>query len=467
MADNPRARPGDLITILEDAIIVSPDCAPALTGAAIHALEGQDDLVRQAIQSAIEIVPAKTEEILAAAKQSPGSSSEIAADVANQSVPPPNLFPVAGGPVQPAALGNDPTRSPFDVTVSTGAGFDSNPGTASSEVESAYLRAGLGAKIERVLRRGSLEVSGNYTMLDYFRRVPGFLENNQLGNVSARFERPFGSRWTFSEEAKLSRDINPDFDGGLTTSVREQAFHTIYNRVAAAFDISPLWQVSSGYTLNGIDYNGDSASRVEERLAHEIGLESGYKFAGAAVLTASYEAEFVDYHHSPLDFTRHQVLAGIRTPLGSQVSTSLAAGAQFRRGGSGGPKTSPAAELSIDWNSSDATQVHWVNRYGQFDQELALLGFEQREGYQTRFRVDHRMSDDVSIFATAGALATQFDGREGSLDETAITGGIGVTWKLVGELDVNAGYHFVQLDSPLEPRDYVRHQLDAGVTYFF
>jgi len=490
LADESQNADGDLITALEDAIIVSPDCAPALTAAAVTVLDGEDDLIRESIQAALEIIPTQAHAILAAAKEVSHTSVEAIASMEEAAIPPAQLRPVSGGEPQTAAPASMPlpplafpgrnldeigssladpeaVASPFEFSLSLGSGFDSNPGTSPSEVESGYLRAGLGAKIDRTLRQGSLKAHAGYTMLDYFRRVPNFLENNHLGNVGFTFERGFGSRWNFLDQAEFRRDINPDFDGGLTTSLREQAYHTLSNRMAVAFDVNPLWQMRGGYTLTGIDYQGDSAARSEERIGHAIGVESRYQFLGVAVFSTSYEAEFVDFRHSPLDYTRHETLAGISTSLGERLAASLAGGAQFRRGGSGGDQTTPAAEGSLDWDSESAADIRWTHRYGQFDQELALLGFDQREGYQTRLIINQPLGDRLSLQASAGALVTEFERASDSLDETALTASLGLTWELMGDFELNAGYHFVQLDSPLENRDYVRHQVDVGVSRQF
>ena len=98
---------------------------------------------------------------------------------------------------------------------------------------------------------------------------------------------------------------------------------------------------------------------------------------------------------------------------------------------------------------------------------MALLGFDQREGYQTRLTINQPLGDRLSLQASAGALVTEFERASDSLDETALTASLGLTWELMGDFELNAGYHFVQLDSPLENRDYVRHQVDVGVSRQF
>jgi hypothetical protein len=334
-------------------------------------------------------------------------------------------------------------------------------------VGSGFLRAGLGAKIERSLQNADLALNADYTLLDYFRGSPGLRQNNQLGGLGLNYRRSSGNRWTFFEEAQVRRDTNPDFDSALTTAVRSPAYQTIHNRISAAFDVTPLWQLIGGYTVNGINYTGGSPAEVEDRLSHAIGLESRHAFIGAVVLSASYEAEFVDFAHSPLDYTRHETLAGVSAPLGEQLQASLAAGAQFRRGGSGGDKATPAAEASLNWNPGAGTRVNWVNRYGQFDHELALLGFNQREGFQTLLGADQSLTDRLALHASGGLLATRFNAQATSLEETALHASVGLTWQLLGNVDLNAGYHLIQLDSPLQARDYIRHQVNLGLTHLF
>lgn len=483
----------DLISTIEDAMIVTPACSPALIAAAVGVLDGEDDLIRRIVQSAIEIAPEHEAAIVQAARDASRTSDDvIVAASEGMTVPPDKLIPTSGGtitveaaePSSPeipwisfpvrrldeigaSSMVVDPAAAPFDVTVSLGAGFDSNSSTSSASVDSGFLQASLGAKIQRSLQDSLLEVSADYTLLDYFRGSPNLRQHNQLGGVGLRYRRGFGNRWTFYEEADLRRDTNPDFDSALTTAVREPAYHTIYNRVAAAFDVSPLWQLNGGYTINGINYIGGSTVELEDRLGHALGLESRHHFVGAVVFSASYEAEFVDFAHSPLDYTRHETLARVSAPLGEQMEAGLAAGAQFRRGGSGGSRATPAAEASLNWEPAEATRLRWVNRYGQFDHELALLGFDQREGYQTLLGADQDLTDRLGLHASAGLLATRFDGQADSLEENAFHARLGVSWELLGDVDLNAGYHFVQLDSPLEERDYIRHQFDLGLTHNF
>ncbi len=489
--------PGDLISTLEDAIIVTPSCAPALIGAAVGVLDGDHDLIQQVVQSALEIAPEQTDQIIAVAQQASHESDDAVAVAAakctrpGSPTPPTDLIPTSGGErvtvttdeAPPAIawvqfparqieeIGSpdliwEPVNEPIEVALRLGAGFDGNSSTSPESVNSSYLRGGLGAKIQRTLSNAQWELTADYTYLEYLNNAPGLREGNHLAGLGFQYRQALGDRWTLFEELEVHRDTNPDLHGGLTTALRQPAYHTIFNRVAAAFDVSPLWQLEGGYAFTGIDYSGNSLAEIEERNAQAIGIESRREIFGSAALLGSYEVEFVDFERAPLDYTRHETLAGMSTGLGDHGQASVAAGAQFRRGGSGRSSTTPAAEASLEWGEP-TTHVRWLNRYGQFDHELALLGFDQREGYQSLLEANHALDGTTTLHASAGVLASQFESRTAALDETAWTAHLGASWQLLGDLDLNAGYHFVRLDSPLANRDYTRQQVDIGVIRTF
>lgn len=484
---------GDLISTLEDAVIMRPACAPALIAAAVGTLDGDDESVGLIVRSALEIAPEQAEEIIATALQASSHSDEAISSALlaeASSLPSTALIPTSGGdpaelaPPAPAipwvgfpASGLTEIGSPEVVPegledpvvflFSMGAGFDSNVATAPASVDSGYGRIGLGARIHRVLENSSLEINADSTYLDYGRTTPALREENHLAGFGLRYQIGLGARWKVFEELRMRRDTNPDIQGTLTTALRQAAYHTLFNRLSASFDVTPLWQMRGGYTLSSIDSVGNTLAAIEERTAQAVGLETRHQLIGDLQVSGSYEAESVDFRNSGLDYTRHETLAGLRTSLGERLQAYLGAGAQFRRGGSGGSSATPAAETALIWTDGDATRLRWVTRYGQFDHELALLGFDQREGWQSILGTTHALTDLITLHASAGVLATGFEGATGSLHETAWTASLEATRPWYGDFDLSAGYHLVRLDSPIAARDYIRHQVDVGLTRMF
>lgn len=485
---------GDLISSLEDAVIMRPACAPVLIGAAVGSIDGDDAMIERIVRSGIEIVPEQAEGIVAAAREASNLSDqavEAAANTAASAAPPSQLIPTSGADLVttdertpeiawvsfPASTLREtgspgvilePTPQPIPVILALGAGFDDNVSTSPQAVDSGYFRATLGAKIQKTLTNSRLEISADSTYLDYGKNAPGLREGNHLAGLGLRYQLGIGQRWTLFEEFQMRRDTNPDIHGTQSTALRQPAYHTLFNRIAAAFDVSPLWQLRGGYTFSAIDYVGNTLAAIEERSAQAVGIETLHRVIGSVQVGGSYEAEFVDFRSSNLDYTRHQTLAALHTSLGAQIQAYIAAGAQFREGGSGGSRTTPAAEASLTWMAEpQTTQLRWLNRYGQFDHELALLGFDQREGAQSLIEASHALTDLISLHASAGLLATGFQGASRSLDETAWTASLEATWHFISNFDLNAGYHLVRLDSPIATRDYTRHQVDVGLIRMF
>jgi len=522
---------GDLITTLEDALITSPQCIARLTAVTVSVLDGEPSLVRQALRCALELAPTEAAAIVAAARDASRRSDDVIAETSLslfgtdfRPEPPPNLQPTSGlaaaaplsepgptavvGPASPepaeppaparlpatdpvpaprfptlglavpdsgpgtALLVPDPASAPWEVTVSLGAGFDSNVATAPEATGSAFITAGLGAKLRRTLDGGGWEADVQYRHLDHFQEPAGFREATQLGSLDFRWGRRLANRWLLTEEFGLLRDTEPDFASGWTTSLRQPAYLTVGNRLALALEVNPLWTVQAGHGFAWLGYADRSGAAAEERLTQRAGLESRHLLWGETAASLAYQADFTDFSRSPLDFTRHGFLASVNSPLPVRdFHASLGAGAQLRRGGSGGSRDTPWTEFSLDGTLPTGTATRWTHRFGQLDQELALLGFGHREGHWSQFSAAHPLTDHWTVEGSAGVLTSRLsspgDPARPALDETALTANLGLVWELAGDLRFNAGYHFVRLDSPAADRAYDRHQVGLGVHHSF
>jgi hypothetical protein len=532
LSDRGGASGSDLVVALEDALIEHPDCVARLTAVTVSVLDGEPDLVRQALRRALDVAPAQAAAIVSAARDASRRSDEVIAETSVsvfgtdfRTEPPGDLLPTSGAsavpvpaesgtgpspvaevePVRPqpassvpsprhgravpmaaprlpdlgflipeplpggSLLVADPEAAAWEGSVSLGAGFDSNVATAADATGSAFVSVGLGAKVRRALDHGGWEADASYRALDHFREPGGFREATQLGSLEVRWGREAANRWRITEEFRLNRDTEPDFGSGWTTSLRQPAYLAIGNRLAVALEVNPLWTLQAGHGFGMIGYADRSGATAEERLSQRAGLESRHLLWGGAAATAAYQAEFTDFTRSPLDFTRHGFLASLETPLPFRdFHVALGAGAQLRRGGSGGSRDTPWTEFALEGTLPTRTRTSWTHRFGQLDQELAWLGFDHREGHWSEFSASHPLTDSLTLEGGVGVLASRLSAAEGiALDETALTANLGVVWELAGDLRFNAGYHFVRLETPAPDRAYERHLVGLGVLRAF
>ncbi len=452
---------GQLPLLLEDALIVDPSVSGELLEIARPLTNGHPQLWEDLLEIAAELAPPPPP--------------------ADDGAPPAGLTPVSAqarplAQVEPAAPATkNPVAPPqktsqFRVQTAFGVGYDSNFATRPHAVDSAFVSASLGAEVDRILHRNRLHASGAIGRTVYDRSAPGVEADFTFGEAALSWQRTNPGLSSIETESRWRQDLEPDWASGMTASTREGSYRQSFNRVAAAFHLTPQLTVSPALSASSIHYLPGSDALADNRWVYRTELDASHRIVGTLAATATYRMEKVEFTRTGLDRIRHAVMAGFRVGDEDRWTHRLSVGVQRQsfENSTLEPDNGLILEQGLSLPLGEATRLSAYLAHDFRDAETGLLGFPSRSTFETGITVEHRLGSDWTLVAGGGFHANDFEnpGAE-SLEEEWLFAEFEARYRLAHALSLMAAYRFSQLTSENVLRPYDRHLFHVGVAGSF
>lgn len=366
-------------------------------------------------------------------------------------------------------FGSEVTESsPLRVAVGAQAGYDSNVNTApkKDKQDSYYTGGGVGVFYALANERTRLDLGGNFAVL-WYDDPPDedslFYNTRLTANLGHTIDR----RLKITNNGMIAYEVEPDYLIGASSALRNGQYLYWYDRTAVWYDVTPRLSSETSYAVHGVNYESNDLSRTEDRIGHIFGELLRYALNDTTGVRLEYRYGILDYQEAPYDSNSHYVLAGIDHQLSEYATATFMGGAENREYDIGGDSFwKPYGEAAVRYQFSEDTSVRWMARYGLEDNEV--FGFRDRISFRTGLNFTHRIADRLTANAGAAYVRSRFESEGGGdIVDDAISLHAGLTYELMQNLSLNAGYYFTTYSSDDDYRNYDRHRVVVGATSAF
>ncbi len=358
---------------------------------------------------------------------------------------------------------------PVKVGVGAWAGYDTNANTSAggAREETAFYGGRASLRYAYVTGRTRFDLRFHFTGLR--QDAGGGSLDDMIYNTRLRADlgHRFSQRVSMTNNALVSWEVEPDFMVAASTALRDDQYLYFYDRAALWLSLTNRLTAVSAYSIEGVNYESGRVAATEDRLAHTFSQQLRYAWSSRSSSKAEYRYGIVDYDTAPLDSNSHYLLAGVDHQFGDAALLTLLGGAEYRKYDLTGGKWKPYAEASLLYEVGGATTLRWLARAGLENNEVA--GFESRYGIRTGVNLSHRITDRLAASAGVAYVYADFDGLGSApgITENGVQGHAGLSYALLPNLDISAGYQFTNYDSGDADRDYVRHRATFAATTTF
>ena len=221
--------------------------------------------------------------------------------------------------------------------------------------------------------------------------------------------------------------------------------------------------------LSGISYEDETSAASNDKIKYDISQEMRYVLNVVSDVVGEYRYANADYDIADYDYGAHSLLAGLNHSFNLMLRGTLMAGVQkrsFDNGFDDGWK--PHLETSLRYNVTEKTQLTWINRVGYEDGELASNKASSRSGFNSSLNLSYSFSDRLR--SNFGMTYHSYDFERPELIDLAEvmkTINLGINYRLYSNIDLNARYSYISMESDDVFRDFVRHRISAGMNIKF
>ena len=365
------------------------------------------------------------------------------------------------------------SRTPIQIYASISGGYDDNVNTLrSSKQGSAFTNGNIildytfgDPRLQLILNAGA---GGSY----YYEHVSGQNYDIDLkGAVGITYKS--SPRLTLGSTLLVDYLTEPNFNtpGGLSSRNGNYLYTT--DKAFGAYNWSQRFSTKTSYTFEAFNYENKAVGAFSNRVSNTFGNEFQLQLVPTTSLVAEYRYDIITYENAALDSTTHFALGGIDHTFNPRLSASLRGGAEFRSYDQDGDRRAPYFEGSVTYALGKRVSVTWNNRYGL--EEPDVLGSQSRTtfrtGLQTKFNLTSRISSTVDLYYvhddypafTSGTPPVVTPG----FTQNTFDGNLSLRYAITPLFGVQAGYHYTNITSDIQFREYSRNRVFAGVSLTF
>lgn len=370
-------------------------------------------------------------------------------------------------------IGNEGSRVkeslPLKVGVGAWAGYDSNATTSrgGKAEETAYYGGRASLRYAYVTSHTRFDLRFHFTGLK--QEAGGGTLDDMVYNsrLKADLGHRFNERVSMVNNAMIAWEVEPDFMVAASSALRDDQYLYFWDRAALWLSLTNRLTSVTSYTVEGVSFESDRLASTEDRLSHTFGQQMRFAWSSQTSVKAEYRHGITDYDSAPLDSKSHYLLAGVDQQFGDAALLTLLGGAEYRDYDAFAGIWKPYAEGSLLYRVSDATTLRWLARAGLENNEVS--GFENRYSIRTGVTATHALSDRLGVSAGVAYVYSELEGVGSARDasESGIQAHADVTYAVLPNLDLSAGYQFTAHESDDNDRDYDRHRLSVAATTTF
>ena len=357
---------------------------------------------------------------------------------------------------------------PFTTTISTVFGYDSNVGSRPKFVEdsSAYTQGRLSGAYSTVRGKTHLGLNAGFATIYYLERDDTTF-NSADGSVN--FYHKITPRATFANKSYLSYSIEPDLQIGVAVPRRLSHYYYGHNNASLTYAFNRRLSSITLAGVSGISYEDETSAASNDKFTYNISQEMRYVLNVVSDVVGEYRFITSDYDVADYDYGAHYLLAGLNRNFNLMLRGTLMAGVQKRSFDNGYEDDwQPHLETSLRYNVTEKTQLSWINRFGYEDGELASNKATSRTGWNSSLNLSYSFTDRLRSNFGMTYHSYNFERPELiELAEVMKTINLGVNYRLYSNIDLNAKYSYISMESDDVFRDFVRHRISAGMQIKF
>ncbi|TDU81447.1 putative beta-barrel porin 2 [Prosthecobacter fusiformis] len=359
---------------------------------------------------------------------------------------------------------------PLTWSITGRTGYDSLsysvPSPFLQDFESYYLQGGLGVTYADADPTTPWSMAVDVGAIHYLDGIPRYDDTFYNARVAFNVAHQLSQRLKISNNFYLTYEAEPNVATGASTTLYNGQYLYGFNNFNVSYAWSQRFSTTTSVTVDGISYEDDAVSGLEDRLSVLIAQQFSYALTKRTSLAAEYRYRITDYRErDDVDATSHFVLAGVDHAWSERVSGSFRVGAEFFKSDRA-ENTSPYGEMALSYLVARQTTARWFGSVGYDSSELG--GFDTRYAVRTGLNVNHQVTKRVGVNAGVSYAYSTFDSGGGTdVAEHSLLLSTGLSYQLLENLALDARYSYSILKSDDSLREFDRNNISLGMTASF
>lgn len=349
-------------------------------------------------------------------------------------------------------------------------GFDSLsykvPSPFLQDFESYYVQGGVGVTYAEADPTTPWSMAVDLGAIHYLDGIPRYDDTFYNARVAFNIAHQISQRLKISNNFYLTYEAEPNVATGGSTTLYNGQYLYGFNNFNVSYAWSQRFSTTTSVTVDGISYEDEVVSGLEDRLSVLIAQQFSYALSQRTSLAAEYRYRIVDYRdRDDVDSTSHFALVGVDHAWSERFSGSFRVGAEFFKSDRA-ENTSPYGEVALSYLVARRTTARWFGSVGYDSAEIG--GYDTRYAVRTGVNVNHQITKRVGITGGASYSYSNFEGGLGrDVTEHSLLLSTGLSYQLLENLSLDARYTYSILSSDDSLREFSRNNVSVGVTASF
>ncbi len=358
---------------------------------------------------------------------------------------------------------------PLTWSLTTRGGYDSlsykSPSPFLEDFESYYIQGGVGVTYADSDPTTPWSMAVDLGAIHYLDGIPRYDDTFYNARVAFNVAHEISQRLKISNNFYLTYEAEPNVATGASTALYNGQYLYGFNNFNVSYAWSQRFSTTTSVTVDGISYEDDAVSSLEDRLSVLIAQQFSYALTKRTSLAAEYRYRITDYRErDDVDATSHFALVGVDHAWSERVSGSFRVGAEFFKSDRA-ENTSPYAEVALSYLVARRTSARWFGSVGYDSAEIG--GYDTRYAVRTGVSVNHQITKRVGINGGINYAYSTFDGLATDVTEHSLLLSTGLSYQVTQNLSLDARYSYSILASDDNSREFDRNNVSVGVTASF
>lgn len=359
---------------------------------------------------------------------------------------------------------------PLTWSLTTRGGYDSLSYTVPSpflqDFESYYAQAGVGMTYADSDPTTPWNIAMDMGVIHYLDGIPRYDDTFYNARVAFNIAHQISQRLKISNNFYLTYEAEPNVATGASTTLYNGQYLYGFENFNVSYAWSQRFSTTTSVTIDGIAYQDDAVSSLEDRLSVLIAQQFSYALTKRTSLAAEYRYRITDYRErDDVDAQSHFALAGVDHAWSERVTSSFRAGAEFFKSDRA-ENTSPYAEVALSYQAARRTSARWFGSVGYDSSEIG--GYDSRYAIRTGLNVNHQINKKLAINGGVSYAYSAFEGGAGpDVNEHSLLLSTGLSYQMLENLSLDARYSYSILQSDDALREFDRNNVSLGVTASF
>lgn len=362
-------------------------------------------------------------------------------------------------------------EQPLTFSITGRSGFDSLhyevPSPFLQDFDSYYVQGGVGLSVVDIDPTTPWSLALDLGAIHYLDGIPRYDDTFYNARIAFNIAHQISQRLKISNNFYLTYEAEPNFATGASTTLYNGQYLYGYNNFNVSYAWSQRFSTTTSLTVDGITYEDDVVSSLEDRLSVLIAQQFSYALTKRTSLAAEYRYRVTDYRErDDVDAQSHFILAGVDHAWSQRATGSFRVGAEFFKSDRT-EQTSPYGEVAFSYLVARKTTARWFGSVGYDAAELG--GYESRYALRTGLNVAHQVTKRFGVNAGASYAYSTFDsgGAGTDVEEHSLLLSTGLTFQVLENVSLDARYSYSVLRSDDSLREFDRNNVSVGVTASF